>query len=175
VREQLNSKRNDNGFTVLEIMMASFLALIVLALALAWLLSAQKEVATNTNRAANNAAAQSVLDQLDSNLRFATAAYVSSDLSTLYVVNSPNICTKWYVTGGDLVEQTTSTAVSVVARGVPNVTFSGNTAYNGLVSVTFTLNQSSGTSDSTGVNVDQALSASNMSIGVGTGSCSFTS
>jgi hypothetical protein len=110
---------------------------------------------------------------------------VSASNSTLYVTNpSTNVdqpnCAWWYVSSGNLVMQTSSTVVSVIARGVPSVTFSGTsgttgTTYQGLVSVSFTLNQTGGTTDPNGVTINEALSATNMASAVGTGSCSFTS
>jgi type II secretory pathway pseudopilin PulG len=180
--KRLRGRPEARGFTMI---IALSLLSIVLAAAVAWLISATHVVAIGTASVGDNSAAQSAIDRLDANVRFATGLAVSANNQILYVTNpSTNIdqpnCTWWYVSGGNLIMQSSSTDLSVIAQGVSVVTFSGTSAttgntYQGLVSVSFTLNQTGGSTDPSGVTINEALSASNMASAVGTGSCSFSS
>jgi type II secretory pathway pseudopilin PulG len=173
--------RDEGGFTLLEMVVALALAMLVLYAGDMWLVSASRVVTASTDRSINNAAAQTVVDQLESSVRFATGLLVSGDGSTLDVTNNssstnsvaiPVTCAQWTLSGSNLVEQTTvgSGAPSVIATGVSNLSFTGADApYDGLVTVSFTINQTKGTSDANGATVDETLSAENMSTPVAPG------
>lgn len=189
MQRQLNAatdSEDERGTTLLEMVFALSIVILVLTGALVWLSSANRVVATTSDRAGDNAAAQSAIDQLDVDLRYASDVAIEgcgsgcSDRNPvgteLYVLNGASNCAAWYATGGNLVEQTSSTAMSVVAAGISSLSFATNSSYNGLISVSFTLNQTDGQADPNGVTIDESFAASNMSTAVGTTShCSFTS
>jgi type II secretory pathway pseudopilin PulG len=167
--------------SLLELVVAMAIAALVLFAAFTWLISANRALTTSTARSINNAAAQSVLDQLDTNIRFASWVAIAGSGSTLYVTNGssnelPITCTAWSWSGGNLTEQTSQTATSVIARGVSNLSFSGASApYDGLVSISFTVNQTSGPADANGVSINETLSAGDMASPVSTlGACSLS-
>lgn len=170
---------SERGVSLVELLIGIFIATLLLIAALNWLISANRTVSISTAKAVNNSAAQSVIDQIDSSLRFASDAWVSADEKTLYVQNGTNdnppvTCIAWVFSGTTLSKKGASGS-SVIATGVSNYTFSGAASpYDGLVSVAFTLNQESTTQDSAGFTVDQTLSASNMASSVSTGSCTLT-
>jgi Tfp pilus assembly protein PilW len=175
-RKQLG---DEEGVSLLELVMAMALAALVLFAATSWLISTNRAEAISTARSVNNAAAQSVIDQLDTNIRFATWVAISG--GNLYVTNGsvtnpPTTCTEWTSSGGNLTEQTSSSNTSVIARGVSNLSFSGALApYDGLVSVSFTINQTAGSLDANGVSINETLSAGNMASPVtGSGACTFS-
>jgi type II secretory pathway pseudopilin PulG len=170
---------HEEGLSLLELVVAMALAALVLFAATSWLISTNRAEAISTARSVNNAAAQSVVDQLDTNIRFATWVAISG--STLYVTNGsvanpPITCTEWTSSGGNLTEQTSSSHTSVIARGVSNLSFSGASVfYDGLVSVTFTINQTAGSLDANGVSINETLSAGNMASPVtALGACTFS-
>lgn len=176
--------------SVLELIIAVFVATILLVAALNWVISANRTVSISTAKAVNNSAAQNVVDDLDASLRFASGLWISSDGSTtsnagntLYVqdgsaTNPPQTCTAWQFTGTTLVRENAHGS-SVVATGVTPQTGGAFRAaaspYEGLASVTFTVMQAASRLDSTGTTVTATLSASNDSQTVGTGTvCSLT-
>lgn len=162
--------RDERGTTLLELMIVISLLSVVIWAAMSWLIEADRAVATSTDRAVNNTAAQSALDLLDSNLRFASSVSILGG-STLYVQNGDSnntvepLCVAWSEQNGDLVEQTTSNSAQAtnIAPGVSGLSFSPSSSnYTGLVTVSFTLNQSTKDAESTGVPVIETLSAANM-------------
>jgi type II secretory pathway pseudopilin PulG len=169
------ASRDEGGFTLLEMVVALALAMLVLYAGDTWLVSASQVVTASTDRSINNAAAQTVVDQLESSVRFATGLLVSGNGSILDVTNNssstnsvaiPVTCAQWSLSGNNLVEQTTvgSGAPSVIATGVSNLSFTGAASpYDGLVTVSFTINQTKGTGDANGATVNETLSAENMS------------
>ncbi len=170
---------HEEGVSLLELVFAMALAALLMFAAFTWLISANRALATSTDRSVNNAAVQNVLDKMDNNIRFASWVAISG--STLYVTNGsstnlPITCTAWSSSGGNLTEQTGNTAASVIATGVSNLSFSGsNTNYDGLVSITFTLNQTPGPLDANGVTANETLSAGNMAAQVTTlGACTLS-
>jgi prepilin-type N-terminal cleavage/methylation domain-containing protein len=166
---------DESGFTLVELMIALALAMLVLFAGDTWLVSASRVVTASTDRSINNAAAQNAVDQLESSVRFATGLLVSNNGTTLDVTNDstssdlpiPVTCAEWSLSGTNLVEQTTvgsSTNPGVIATGVSNLSFSAaGSPYDGLVTVTFTINQTNGGYDANGATVDETLSAENMS------------
>ena len=170
---------SDSGVSLVELLIGILVATLLLIAAINWLISANRTVSISTAKAANNAAAQNVVDQIDNSLRFASDAWVSADNKTLYVqngttANPPITCAAWVFNGSTLSKKGAAGS-SVIASGVSNYTFSrGASPYDGLVSVSFTLNQASTTQDTSGVTVSQTLSASNMASPVTTGSCTLT-
>ncbi len=169
-----NTALDEGGFTLVELMIALALTVVVLFAADTWLVSTSRVVASSTDRAINNAAAQNAVDQLESSVRFATGLLVSDGGATLDVTNDstssdlpiPVSCAQWSLSGTNLVEETTAGSTptpSVIARGVSNLSFSAAAApYNGLVTVTFTINQTNAF-DANGASVQETLSAENMS------------
>jgi prepilin-type N-terminal cleavage/methylation domain-containing protein len=171
----LSRQDDERGVTVLEMVIAMMIMAIVLTAATAWLISANRAVATTTARSVDSASAQAAINQLDTAIRFAdtiviqcssTTACSNTSGSVLSVSGGTAGCAHWYASDGDLVEQTSWDRTSVVATDVSNLTFSGNSSYDGLVTVSFTLNQSSGVDSGKGFYVYESFSATNMSTGV---------
>lgn len=171
----LTRRHDERGVTVVEMVVALMILSIVLTAATAWLISANRAVGTTTARSVDNAAAQSAINELDSDIRFAstlliecssTSACSSISGSVLSVLGGATGCAHWYSSNGNLVEQTTSSKSSIIATGISNLIFSGNSSYDGLVTVSFTLNQTNGADSGNGVYVYESFSASNMSTGV---------
>ena len=157
---------DDRGFGLLEIVVVAGLLGLVLAIVMSYLVSANRTVGTAAARAGDNAAAQRVMSLLDADIRFATNVSISSSSPTLYVQSSTlPVCAAWSLDSqGNLTEQTKSGSVSVVARGVTGLTFSGNANYAGLVTVAFTLAEpQNAVADKGGVAVNETVTAENMS------------
>ena len=68
---------------------------------------------------------------------------------------------------GELVEQTSKENSSVVATGVSVLAFASNSSYNGLISVSFSLNQAPKGTDESPVSIYESFSADNMPVPVG--------
>ncbi len=131
--------RDERGFTLLELVVASALTLVVLIMGYQILNTTTSTAAAVGNRAQNSTAARLVIDSLEDNLRYADAVWVCGPgatvltpcpapivgtATTLTVQNatgSSNVgqaaCTQWAVTSGNLT-MTTIQATSVVATGV---------------------------------------------------------
>ncbi len=139
--------------------------IVVLVIVMSFLVSANNTVAAGTARAADDSVARTASTLLDANIRFASNISISPDGSTLYVVASQPACTVWTVSGGNLTERTAPTTSSVVANGVSTTgaAFTGNAAYQALVTVGFTVSLPGNSSrDQGGSHVLQTLSAENM-------------
>lgn len=171
----LSRQRDEQGVTVVEMVIALMVLSILLTAATAWLISANRAVATTTARSVDNAAAQSAINELDSDIRFANTVVIQCDSTTACTNTSGSVlsvsggnagCAHWYANDGNLVEQTKSGQSSIIATGVSGLSFSGNSSYDGLVTVSFTLNQSNGVDSGKGFYVYESFSATNMSTGV---------
>lgn len=168
---------SEEGFGLVELMIATVILTILLAIIGNYLISASRAVALSTAHQNDNAAAQKTLSLIDSNVRFACDASILS--GTLYVANtggscgnnpSQPSCAEWYLSGNNLMEKSSS-GTATIATGVSGLGFTGNTDYNGLVTVQFNLRQPSDQSaDPGGVTIDETVTAQNMSHSVATGS-----
>lgn len=165
----MSSHPNDAGFTLTEVIIAGAILIVALAMIGNYLIGAGRSVAASTAHQDDNAAAQGALDRLENNIRFACNMFISG--STLYVANASGTCStpgqpscaEWASSGGSL-DETTSSGTSVIVRGVSGLSFTGNSAYNGLVTIQFNLRQPQDqASDPSGVSVNQTLTARNMS------------
>ena len=186
MQRQLSHPPDETGATIFEMIVSMAIVVVIFLGALDWLTVMNRAVKTNTDRVTNNAAAQRAIDQMDVNIRFATNVVVCPAAGCrqassgnpvgvqLFVTNGPQKCTEWYQSGSNLVEQMSSGSSTIVTAGVSNLSFAGNSAYNGLISVSFTLNQSNSQTDPDGVTVDESFAASNMATAVGSSSpCTF--
>lgn len=160
----------------MELMLAAVLLTILLAIVGNYLISASRSVAQSTAHQDDNAAAQRALSHIDTNVRLACNVSILS--GTLYVSNSgsacnnPNqpACAEWYLSGGNLVEKV-ATGNAIVATGISGLAFTGNAAYNGLVTVQFNLRQPQDQADDTaGVTVNETVTALNMTQAISIGS-----
>ena len=161
---------NDDGVTLVEVIVAGAVLVVILVIVGNYLISATRNVAQSTAQQDDNAAAQKALGLIESNIRFACSMSISAE--TLYVVNGLSgcsnpgqpACAEWSGAGGLLTEKTSSTGTSTVANGVSGLSFTSNNAYNGLVTVTFNLRQPQDqAADAAGVAVNETLTARNMS------------
>jgi type II secretory pathway pseudopilin PulG len=168
----MRNQPREDGFGLLEMTVAGVVLAIVLSIVGNYLISASRTVAQSTAHQDDNAAAQRALSLIESNVRYACNMSILS--GTLYVSNSAGacsnpsqpVCAEWYLSGGNLVEKTSSGSAPVVS-GVSGLTFTGNTSYNGLLTVQFNLRQPADQSnDPNGVTVNQTLSALNMTQGI---------
>lgn len=166
----------DDGSSLVEVIVAAAVLVILLVIVGNYLISATGSVAQSTAHQDDNAAAQRALGIIDSNVRFACTMSISA--GTLYVVNgiggcsNPGqpACAEWSGAGGSLTERTSSSGTSTVANGVSGLSFTSNSAYNGLVTVQFNLRQPQDqAADSAGVAVNETLTAQNMSQAVPVG------
>jgi type II secretory pathway pseudopilin PulG len=194
LRRERPNLNGEEGFSLIEAVVTILIFAIVLTVAFTWLIASYHSAASSTAKASNNAEAQNAVSVLDADVRFASdlylADYVSGALTyhALYVQNGVNgqssgptpSCTEWYLTSSgrtdDLMEAvepngSTTYTTSIVAKGITNLSFLGNSSYSGLISVSFTLNDPGNAADLQGVSVNQVFTASNMSSGVTTGRC----
>jgi Tfp pilus assembly protein PilW len=160
--------RREEGFGLLDLVIAGAILAIVLVMVGNYLISASRTVAQSTAHQDDNAAAQRTLSLMESDVRF--ACNLSILAGTLYVSNcgssSQPACAEWFASGGNLIEKTTS-GNAVVTRGITGLTFTGNVTYNGLVTVQFNLRQPPDqTYDPNGVTVNETLTAQNMTAGI---------
>ena len=165
----------EQGTSLVEVAVAGLILAVVVAIVGNYLFSAGNTVSRSAARQDDNAAAETALGLIESNVRFACNMSISD--GALYVENScgdpQQSCTEWSSGGGKLVEKT-SGGDAAVANGVTGLTFSTNGSYNGLVTVQFNLRQPQDRSgDPGGVTSTQTLTARNMSgvVGVGTVVC----
>ena len=177
----LNRGSDERGVTLVEMLIASLIVAVTLSAAAGWLVSASHAMATNTSRSADNAAAQAVVARIDSNVRYAQNLVLDScgtTCTSLYVTGASGLCTEWYSSNGDLLEETTKNNSSIIATGVTGLTFAGNASYNGLISVSFSLNQAPKGTEETAVSIYESFAADNMPAAVQAASdsnrpCSF--
>lgn len=164
----MRSQPREEGFGLLELIIAGAVLAVVLAMVGNYLISASRTVAQSTAHQDDNAAAQQALGLIESNVRF--ACNLSILAGTLYVSNSAGncsnpsqpACAEWSLSSGNLVEKTLNSNATV-ARGVSGLTFTGNGSYNGLVTVQFNVRQPPDQSDDpNGVTVNETLTAQNM-------------
>ena len=163
----------DEGYTLVELMVAALILAVILAMVGNYLISADRTVANSTAHRDDLAAAQTVVGLMEANIRFACNMSISS--GTLYVENSCGTpqpaCTEWSASGAQLIDKTTSGGSAAVANGISGLGFSANSSYNGLVTIQFNLKQPQDqTRDPGGVSITQTLTARNMSSAVSTGS-----
>jgi prepilin-type N-terminal cleavage/methylation domain-containing protein len=170
-----NSNR-EQGFGLIELMVAATILTILLAIVGNYLVSAGRAVAQSTAHQNDNAAAQRALSLIDTNVRFGCNASIVG--GTLYVANTGGSCNnpgqppcaEWYLSGNSLIEESSSGSATV-ASGVTGLAFTGNAAYNGLVTVQFNLRQPHDqSSDPGGVTVNETVTALNMPQPVSIGS-----
>ena len=165
--------RTDDGYTLVDLMVAAAIFAVVLAIVGDYLFSASNTVSRSAAHQDDNAAAQTALGLIENNVRF--ACDMSIDGGVLYVENTCGTpqpsCTEWSQAGSQLIERTSPAATSAVANGISGLTFSTNSAYNALVTVQFKLRQPQDSAgDPDGVSVTQTLTARNMPGAVATGS-----
>jgi Tfp pilus assembly protein PilW len=162
----IDRHRDEAGFTLIELTVVGAILIIVLVIVTSFLVSANNAVAASTARATDDTAARTALTLLEADIRFASNMSISTDGSTLYVVASQPACAVWTASGGLLTERTKPGSSSdTVALGVSTAgaAFSGNSAYQGLVTIRFTVRLPANTTrDKAGVLVVQTLSAENM-------------
>ena len=165
----MKSRQHEEGFTMVELVVAGAILAVALAMVGNYMVSAGRSVSQSTAHQDDNAAAQRVVDQLDSNIRFACSMSISGQI--LYVANTSGTCVtpgqpacaEWTSSGGSLTE-TTSSGTSTIARGVSGLSFTSNAAYSGLVTFQFNLRQPQDqVADPPGVSVSQTVTARNMS------------
>ncbi len=171
-----SNPNREEGFGLIELMVSGVILAILLAIVGNYLISAGRAVAQSTAHQNDNAAAQRALSLIDTNVRFACNASILS--GTLYVANtggscnnpSQPPCAEWSLSGNSLIEKSSSGSATIVT-GVSSLTFTGNAAYNGLVTVQFNLRQPQDQSaDPAGVTVDETVTAQNMPQAVSVGS-----
>ena len=172
----MTSPARNDGFTIVELVVAGTILAVALAMVGNYIISAGRSVAQSTAHQDDNAAAQRIIDQLDGNIRFACSISISGQI--LYVANTSGTCTtpgepacaEWTSSVGSLIE-TTASGTSTIARGVSALSFTSNSAYSGLVTFQMTLRQPQDqAADPPGVSINQTVTARNMSQPVLTGS-----
>ena len=172
----MNDASRDEGFGLIELMVAGVVLAILLAIVGNYLVSASRSVAQSTAHQDDNAAAQRAAALIDTNIRL--ACNVSILNGTLYVSNSGGACSnanqpacaEWYLSGANLVEKSAS-GNATVATGIRGLAFTSNTDYNGLVTVQFNLRQPQDQADdAAGVTVNETVTALNMTSAVSIGS-----
>jgi Tfp pilus assembly protein PilW len=163
----LGGERGEEGVTLVEMMVTTLLLVVVVLIIMSFLISMTTSVSVGTARAANDSVAKGALSVLEADLRFASNISIASangGAGPLWVASTSSpTCAEWYLSGTNLVEQTSSAASSVVARGVSALQFTGHPGYQGLVTVGFTVALPQFTSqDKTGTVVNETIAAQNM-------------
>ena len=163
------SASRECGFTIIDVTVALLILAVVMAMVGNYLFSAGNTVSRSAAHQDDNAAAQTALGLIESNVRFACNMSISS--GTLYVQNTcgvtPPACTEWSSAGTQLIEKSLA-GKAAVANGISGLSFSTNGSYNALVTIQFVLRQPQDQAgDPSGVSVDETLTARNMSTPVG--------
>lgn len=172
----MSGRRGEEGYSLVDVTVAALILAVVLVIVGDYLFSAGNTVSRSAAHQDDNAAAETALGLIESNVRFACNMSISG--GTLYVENSCSdpvpSCTKWSASGGKLIENM-SGGSAAVANGVTGLAFTTNGSYNGLVTVQFNLRQPQDQSgDPGGVTSTQTLTARDMSGAVGVGSAVCT-
>jgi prepilin-type N-terminal cleavage/methylation domain-containing protein len=136
--------RDERGVTLVEVLIASVLTLVVLAMGYGILSTTTKTAATVTSRAVNSTDARQAITLLEANLRYADAVWVcgpgasgtcpavpANTVANLVVTNAAGsnvvtqpACARWSVTTAGLVE-TASGVSTTVMPGVSAATTAG--------------------------------------------------
>jgi prepilin-type N-terminal cleavage/methylation domain-containing protein len=160
----MSARYGERGYTLIEVTIASVILALLLTIVGNYLFSAERTVASSAAHQDDNAAAQTVLGLIQSNVRFACDMSIYG--GSLYVENSCGgstpPCTEWSQVGTQLIEKTPNGS-SAVANGVSNLSFTTNSSYYALVTVQFNLRQPQDKAgDPGGISAIETLTARNM-------------
>ncbi|MHB1533536.1 MAG: PulJ/GspJ family protein [Acidimicrobiales bacterium] len=165
-------KDDESGFSLLELMIVCALLLVVLSIVGNFLINANRAVAVSVARAQNNNVAQNIVNRLNHSVQVADPAWISSDGTTLWVVNNPAYtggteasCETWTFGGGQLSEATPAGSSTVAIKGVGPAGegvpyFTTSRSVDGLVGVQFAVAAPGVVAGA--VTVDDSLHAANM-------------
>ncbi len=150
-REQAHRRaRGERGFTLVEMTIATAISMVVIAMALMAVVEGQRTVDTAVAKTQDANAAQSVVDQIATQVRQASAlGIVTSGSESQLWVSSTAACTEWVFTGSPSDELESGSAASRSAigalgaqlTGVTSGSFTGFANYAGLVDISLSVEQ----------------------------------
>ncbi len=150
-RDRLRDRAADErGFTLVEMTIATAIAMLVIAMALMAVVEGQRTVDTAVAKTQDANAAQSVVDRIATQVRQASAlGIVTNDSESQLWVSSGTACTEWVFTGspsdelesGSGASRSTIGDLGVQLTGVTSGSFTGFANYAGLVDISLSVEQ----------------------------------